>query len=411
MGLLQFFSGKNPEDYEKEGDAYFDCDEYGEAKLQYENALNKLMKKQPDDSESTNRLREKIVRSRESLAVAHTKRGKDLMELEQYEDAEDILLLAQELTEKITLKEEIDELLKEIKNLKKAEMLEESPEIAMEASTEEAPLYHEGGEEYFTALMSTLPEEIRNAYISYGNSFQEGFLALNQGEYERALALLSSALEETGGTHISYEIGTACLNMGKPEEARRVAEEYVRDNPGLFRGYHLVCESLWEIEAFDEAHRVIGSCPSDLRETLPMKLLKGETLSRAGQHEEAESFYDDCRKTHEWDESIVRAQALTCEALGKTSKANDLYGEIMNDCQRCRVRLDPFIKLRYAETAVELGNLSSSILELYLSLVEEMPDGRAHFFHRISDVYAAQGDERESLRYLAFAEGLEKEDS
>ncbi len=406
MGLLQFFSGKNPEDYEKEGDAYFDIDEFGEAKLKYENALGKLMKKRPDDTKSANHLRVKIIRSRESLALAHKKRGQYLMEMEHYDDAEDILLLALELTENDTLQSEIEELLKEIKGLKKEELLAEPPESAHEESAAEEPLYHEGGDEYFTALMSALPEEIRHAYLSYGETFKDGYVALNQGEYEQALALLSSALEETGGGHIPYEIGTACLNMGKPEEARSAAEEYVRDNPGLFRGYHLLCESLWEMESFDEAHGVISSSQSELRDTLPMKLLEGETLSRTGQHEQAESFYNNCRTTHGWDETIARAQALTCEALGKTAKANDLYGEIMNDCRQYRVRLDPFIKLRYAETAVELGNLSSAILELYLSLSEEIPEERAHFFRRISDIYAAQGHEQESMRYLAFAERL-----
>lgn len=411
MGLLQLFAGKNPEDYEKEGDGYFDIGEFGEAKLQYENALSKLMKKRPDDRSSTNRLRVKIIRSRESLALAHTKRGRDLMELGHHDDAKDILLLALELTENDTLQSEIEELLKEIKGLKKEEMLAEPPEIEHEEIITEVPHYSEGGDEYFTALMSTLPKEIRRAYSSYGDTFKEGYAALNQGEYEQALALLSSALEETGGDHIPYEIGTALLNMGKPEDARGVAEEYVIDNPGLFRGYHLLCEALWEMEAFDEAHRLIGSCPPELRDTLPMKLLEGETLSRAGKYEEAESFYDDCRETHEWDENIVRAQALISEALGKTAKANDLYGEIMNDCRQCRIRIDPFIKLRYAETAVEQGNLSSAILELYLSLAEEIPEERAHFFRRISDIYAAQGHESESLRYLAFAERLDKKDS
>lgn len=410
MGLLKLFSGKNPENYEKDGDAYFDINEFGEAKLQYENALSKLAKKRPDDTESANRLRVKIVRSRESLALTHKKRGQDLMELDHYDDAEDILVLALELTGNDRLKEEIEEQLRKIKNLKKEEMLEEPPEIAIDEDTVETPLYHEEGEEYCTALVSALPEEIRRAYLSYGDTFKEGYLALNQGEYEEALALLSSALEETGGNHISYEIGTALLNMGKPDEARRVAEEYVRDNPGLFRGYHLLCEILWETEAFDKAHNLIHSSPPELRDTLPMKLLEGEALCRSGQYEQAESFYNDCRTIHGWDENIVRAQALTCEALGKTAQANDFYGEIMNDCQRCRVRLDSFIKLRYAETAFELKNLSSAILELYLSLAEEIPEERAHFFCRISDIYAAQGHERESLRYLAFAERLDKED-
>ncbi|MBT8490214.1 MAG: hypothetical protein KJN62_04125, partial [Deltaproteobacteria bacterium] len=208
------------------------------------------------------------------------------------------------------------------------------------------------------------------------------------------------------GDHIVFEIGTACLNLGKPE-ALTILEEYVRENPALFRGYHMLCEALWETEAFDDAHEVIRSSPPEVRNTPPMKILDGETLYRAGHYEQAESFYDDCLTTDGWDENIVRNLALTCDALGKTAKANELYGEIMNECQQCRTRLDPFIKARYADTAFELGNMTGGILDIYLSLVQEVPQERARYFRKISQIYAAQGHEEESLRYLAFAEQLE----
>jgi len=54
--------------------------------------------------------------------------------------------------------------------------------------------------------------------------------------------------------------------------------------------------------------------------------------------------------------------------------------------------------------------MTGAILELYLSLAEEVPEERARYFRKISEIYAAQGHENESLRYLAFAEGLEAEE-
>jgi tetratricopeptide (TPR) repeat protein len=412
MGLLKFFSGKDPEEHEKEGDAYFDIEEYGSAKLEYENALHKLEKKRPDDTGYANRLQVKIVRSRESLALAHMENGEELMNMELYDDAEDIFLLALELTENRALKDALEDLVAEIKKRKREEMPEEAPVVTGGEGAAKKPAYHHEGDEYFTALVSTLPDDIRQAYLGYGDTFKEGYVTLNQGDYERALLLLTNALEENmpGGDHIFFEIGTACLNLGKPEEARKVLEEYVRANPALLRGYHLLCEALWEMEAFDEAHKVIRSSPPELRKTLHMKLLDGETLFRSGQYEKAESFYNDFLNTDGWDENIVRHLALTCEALGKTAKANDLYGEIMSECQQCRTRLDPFIKARYADTAFELGNMSGAILELYLSLAQEIPQERARYYRKISKIYSAQGHENESLRYLAFAERIEDEE-
>jgi tetratricopeptide (TPR) repeat protein len=412
MGLFKFFSGKDPEEYEKQGDAYFDIGEFGAAKLEYENALHKLKKKRPDDTGYANRLQVKIVRSRESLARAHMERGEEWMALELYDDAEDIFLLASELTENDELKDALEELLREIKRRKRQGIREEAPVVTGGEGATEKPVFHHEGDEYFTILVNTLPDEIRHAYLSYGDTFREGYVALNRGDYERALELLTNAQEENipGGNHISFEIATACLNLGKPGEARNILEEYVRENPASLRGYHLLCEALWETGAFGDAHDVILSSPSDLRHTLHMKLLEGETLYRAGRYEQAESFYNDCLNTDGWDENIVRNLALTYEALGKTAKANDLYGEIMNECRQCRTRLDPFIKSRYADTAFELGNMTGGILEIYLSLAQEVPEERARYFRKISQIYAAQGHEEESLRYLAFAERLEDEE-
>jgi len=413
MGLLKLFSGKDPEEYEKQGDAYFDLKEFGAAKLEYESAFDKLEKKRPNDIGSADRLQEKIDRSRESLARAHLKNGEKQMALEFYDEAEDLFLLASELTENDELKDALGELLQEIKRRKREGIAEAAPVVAGGDVATQKPVCHQKGDEEFTALLNTLPDELRQAYLDYGDTFKEGYVALNRGEYERAHALLTTALEENspGENHICYEIGTTCLNLGKPEEARSLLGKYVSENPALLRGYHVLCEALWETKAFDDAHDVIGSSPPELRDTLPMKLLEGETLYRAGRYEKAESFYDDCLTTDGWDETIARNLALACEALGKTAKANNLYGEIMSQCQQCRTRLDSVIKLRYADTAFELGKMTTQILELYLSLAQEVPEKRAQYFRKISKIYEAQGDEDESLRYLAFAERLEDEES
>ena len=412
MGLLKFFSGKDPKEHEKQGDAYFDMEEFGAAKLEYEKALQKRAKKGPHDSGDAMRLQVKIVRSRESLARTHTETGKELMALERYDDAEDIFLLAAELTENDGRRDELDTLLREIKRRKRAEIPDEAPAVTGREDAAGQPPSHHDNNEYFTALVNTLPDEIRHAYLSYGDTFKEGYVALNQGDYERALLLLTTAQEENtpAGTHISFEIATACLNLGKPGEARTILEDYVQENPAQLHGYHLLCEALWEMGAFDKAHDVIRLSPPDVRTTLPMKLLDGQTLYRAGRYEQAESFYNDCMESNGWDENIALHLALTCEALGKTDKAHDLYGEIMNECRQCRTRIDPFVKTRYADTAFELGTMTGAILELYLSLVEEVPAERARYYRKISAIYAAQDHEDQALRYLAFAERLEDEE-
>ena len=48
MGLFKLFSGKQPEDYEAKGDARFQAGAFGDAKLEFEAALEKC-----DQSNST----------------------------------------------------------------------------------------------------------------------------------------------------------------------------------------------------------------------------------------------------------------------------------------------------------------------------------------------------------------------
>ncbi|MBN2468239.1 MAG: hypothetical protein JXD19_08820, partial [Deltaproteobacteria bacterium] len=168
MGLLKFFSGKDPAEYEKQGDAYFGIGEFGAAKLEYESALSKLEKKRPNDSGDANRLQVKIDRSRESLALAHMKSGEEQMALEFYDDAEDIFLLASELTKNDELKDALEGLLQEIKRRKREGIAEEIPVVTGGEDATEKPIYHQGADEEFTALVNTLPDEIRHAYLSYG---------------------------------------------------------------------------------------------------------------------------------------------------------------------------------------------------------------------------------------------------
>jgi len=115
MGLFKIFFGKDPEGYEKKGDHCFKAEAYGDAKLEYEAGLNRLEKKDSDNSILKRRLQEKILKSREALALHHKLRGEEIMESEYYEGAEDVFRLALELTENPALKAELQERLQEIR--------------------------------------------------------------------------------------------------------------------------------------------------------------------------------------------------------------------------------------------------------------------------------------------------------
>ena len=116
MGIFKIFSGNNPEEYEQKGDNFFETTKYGLAKIEYETALNKLESKYPNNTDLKNRLQEKILHSKEALALQHKQTGEELMRAEMFDDAEEIVRLALELTEDPELTVELEEQLQEIHN-------------------------------------------------------------------------------------------------------------------------------------------------------------------------------------------------------------------------------------------------------------------------------------------------------
>jgi len=409
MGILKIFSGKDPEEYEQKGDKFFETAKYGHAKIEYETALNRLESKCPDNTELKNRLQEKILHSKEALARQHKQTGEELIRAEMFGDAEEIIRLALELTEDRELKIELEAQLQDIHNHCAREENNNFPDFDIDIENTEKTDYQEPEEEYFTALCGSLPEEMRKAYYRYGETFKAGYVALNQGDFDLAAAKLFHALEENPEpqSFIPLELATAYLNLQKYEEARALLEGFMKEHPDSLQGYDLLCEIFWEIKEFDQALELLYSCPEELVDSLPIQLLRGETLFQAKRYQEAESLYLDYLQSSGWDENIARLLAKTYEALFEKEKARDLYGEIMRQCRGCGVRIDTFIKQRYADLWFESGKYSTDILELYLSLVQEDPYNKVHYYQKISQIYSAQGNEQEARRYKLFAQKVQ----
>ncbi|MCL6584145.1 MAG: tetratricopeptide repeat protein [bacterium] len=410
MGLLKIFSSKKPQEYEQKGDELLAAKEYGAAKIEYEAALDRVEKVCPNDEHLKERIRQKLIQAKDSLARLHQQAGQELIEAEAFEQAEERLRLALELAEDPELVVEIEEQLRKIED----QMTEEGDDfpnfdLRRAEDAEDDPDYQERVDEYFTILCSSLPEQLAEAYQSYGDNFKIGYVALNHGDFDLALDKLKQAMEEIPSpSFIPLELAKVYLNLNQYQAAIPLLEALLKAHPDLLSGYQLLCEAYWAVENFDQAQKTLSSLPKELADSLPAQLLRGETLFRAKQYQEAESFYISCMESFGWDENLARGLAITYEALGEKEKALNLYGEIMDECRGCGFRIDPFIKQRYAELWFESGReCSTRILELFLSLVHEDPSNRAHYYKRISQIYAAQGDERQARRYQLFAKKLE----
>ncbi len=345
--------------------------------------------------------------------------AESLLEAGHDYDARQYIDLALELTEDPELKKVLEQQLQDGKvdeiedienEISDVEIQDHEPEYEDE-QVEEA-LSGEEDDEYFAALVGTLPDDVQDAYLSYGEAFKTGYLALNQGEFEKAADHLTTAMEELPdpASYIPIELATAYLNLGKHDEARRLLESLLEHQPDALPAYRLLCEIFWETKAFDRAEELLASLPPNLKESVAGYLLRGETLFQAQKYGDAKSFYREFLKTYEWNESIARALAKTHEALGEMANARNIYSDIMAQCSSCHARIDPYIKQKFADLSFASGLNTTAVLELYLSLAREVPQNAVEYYQKISRIYSAKGNLVEARRFQQIAEKYENKE-
>ena len=408
MSILKLFSGKTPEEHEQKGDELFSFDLWGKAKIEYERALDKLAKTSPQNNALKTRLQEKISRTKEALALGHEQNADDLIESGFYDDARELYILAQELTRNPKQKKDLEIKLKDLDFQLDRTVEEDLPDLDDEAQETQEPEFPEQEDEYFRALCGTLPDELQKGYLSYGSNFKNGYLALNRGDFTIAADYLSRAMQEnpSADSYVPLELATAYLNLGKHAEAQQLLETFIENQPQALPAYQLLCEIFWERKEFYQADTLLSSVPAELTESIAVYLMKGETLFHAGNFSAAKEFYRNFLESYGWNELVARALAKTHEAMNELANARNVYRQIMDECSSCHARLDPFIKQRYADLCFDSGMYTAEILELYLSLAQEVPANASDYFEKVSRIYTALGNEGEARRFRAIAEKL-----
>ncbi len=342
MGLFSFLAGKSPEDMELTGDNYIKAKEYGAAKVEFESALDKAKAKFPEKQNLIDRLLGKIIQAKESLAVFHKQSAEHLAASGDYKEAEDLLLLALELTQNTGLKEEISAILENLIK-EKAMNFPDVPNTMDTTNTSGEEPDHfiiqdeeVDEDEYFSVLCHALPEEVQAAYQNYGQKFREGFIALNRGEFEIAVEKLAESMNEKSSPRhlVPLELATAQINLEQYDHARRLLEQFVKDNPEALRGYQILCDIFWLTNDYDSAVNLIAGCPDTLKETFPIQILLGETLYQMERYPDAEKIFQACLDNFGENEIATRSLAKTYEAMGELKTACDIYGGLLKGCNQ-----------------------------------------------------------------------------
>jgi tetratricopeptide (TPR) repeat protein len=411
MGLLNMIFGKSYEDHERSGDTFFRDRVWGQAKIEYETALYKLEKNPTHRKEDIKRLQEKFGHAREALSFSHKQDGEEMMESGSFGDARALLALALELTQNPDLERELKRLIKEADDGILLEKQRERGDFAGHDEDTESLSETGEGDDYFIVLCSTLPPHIQKRYMGYGTAFREGYVALNNGEFERAAEMLSKAMEENPfpDTYIPFELATAYLNLDQRNEAEELLKGFLMHHPDSLPAYQALCEIYWERGEYGRAEELLESCPEDLVVSVGAFLLRGETLYQAGKYPEAKAFYNHTLERFGWHGSIAGELAKVHVALGEKESARHIYGRILKESTGCGTRPDPFIKRKYADLILESGEYTSQVLELYLSLAQEDPENSAEYFIKASRIFEEQGNPEEARRFRLLSERHDKE--
>lgn len=414
MSLRKLFSGPTADKLETKGDTHFAASQWGQAKQAYERALHKLEKSTGSEAHRHRQLKDKIQQTCDALSRGHQEDAMNYLDGGYRDEAREALTLAMEICGDAAFRDELAEQLAAL-NAPPAADDHVVAAIPVDMSSMDAGDIASGPatprEEYFQALCHTLPEAVRKAYQSYGEDFVDGYVALNNGDFDTAVTHLERALAATPqpDSFIPLELATAYINKGRLEEARELLEQVRMHHPEALPAYQLLCDIYWEQGDIAQAEALLASLPPHLAESRAVMHLRGETLYRAGHLEQARDFYRHFMETYGWDDGMAQELAKTHEALHEWSEAREQYREIMGRCSSCQARVDPIIKHQYAELSFAEGYQGSDVLEIYLSLAREIPDNAAIYFDRISQIYFAQGNATEGERFQAFARRAQTE--
>jgi len=407
MGWRNILSAKDPEHYEQKADSLCKSEKWGKAKIEYERALERLEKSSPWDDGYRQSLREKIQHCREALARQHRQSAADLLEAGHLEDARRYIELALELTADDRLTEALEMMQSSAQTAGS-----EPPQTTLTSggqqpgAASEAPPFEEQDDDQFAALLGTLPEAVEAAYRSYGQTFKTGYLALNRGDFEKAHSHLSRALEEhpDPGSYIALELANACVNMAEQDRACELLETFLEHHPDALPAYRLLCEIFWETKEFERAEKLLASLPAELAQSAAAWRLRGETLQRSRNYTAAKSLYRNFLKTYGWDEIIARQLAEVHEALDEMANARNLYRQIMQQCRSCGASIDPVIKQKFADLCFASGINSDEVLEIYLSLAQEIPQNAGTYYDKVSQLYASRQNAEQARRFAQLAE-------
>ncbi|MFH1156971.1 MAG: hypothetical protein V1793_24510 [Pseudomonadota bacterium] len=404
MGLFSFFS-KKPEQHETTGDSLFARDAFGPAKIEYEKALAILAGNHSHDPELKPRILKKMAGTREALARQHLDRADEYSKEGLEEDALTFYSLALELTGDEDKKQHIQSAIKRIHKRVKLPLMEE-PDEQESLYEEEADPGDESDIDEFYAICGTYPDEIAEAYQSYGEDFRDGLLALSRGDDAGAVESFELALDQCQEPehYIALELSRALVHLGQFERAEDLLGQFLSWNPLSLTGISRMCDVYAATERFSLALDLIHTLPPDIQNTRDCRLLEGAMYMGAKDYPGAESVYRRFLSLNDWEDAMARALAATLEAMGRLDEAKATIVSLLSACTGCGRRPRPEDQLFFADISLKTGDYSKKLMDIYHKVAMENPEYAPHCLGQTAKILRHAGETAEATRLEAMAE-------
>ena len=370
MGFLGKLFKKDWRDIVKKGDKYLASGEKGLALQEYRSALKRLEEGSPD----YNDIYEKVAEIAAELRQGHLQRAAQLSKAGEIERAYAAFESARAQSLSPESIEEVDEL-----RAKLSAAVEEERKIpALHDESDEAG--QEWNErDHFQVLLGGLPEAQAEEYEGYGDQFRRGWMALQAGDFDRAIELLEQAKESRPAPFLLTELGRAYHGQNQAERAlelMRAADQEAGDE--IYIKLRLV-EVLWTLERHDEAEEVLQAAHDLDEENTEVFRAIGEHALRSGDYDPGIEAVELMLEDEPNNIGLLRMLGQLFQAKGELPQALDAYERVNGlrwsfDPENNELVFDATSALGAAQILLELEKKPDRAVEL-LSAVASVTIG------------------------------------
>jgi tetratricopeptide (TPR) repeat protein len=413
----RWFGTKKFEDERAEGDRAFDAQEFVEARLAYDRALDRADKDGAAE-EDRRHCRERIAVCRDRMTGMAIEEAARLLDDGREDLARAELLSAVEVAASEEMRERVVAALDDLERTDARRAVEVSEELDDDA--------------IWAILAGTWEEEQLEEYDTYGERFREALIALYDRKVDRGLELLEAVLEEAlpedeederaDPVYLWLEVGRARLAAEDAEGAAEALEAFLDElekgqgGDSRLEGHVLLArihdDAGDEAKAIGWMQKAIKALPEDPRPYLALgSYLRNHDMVDSAVEilESALSLYED--RTPDW--RVIEALGLARQAAGQDEAARkDLDQVITVFVKQARYDYPHEAAAGLAELEEAAGNPQRAA-DLWRSLAEgSHTDGHLRYHTEAGRLLAELGQTDEARRMwtraLALAEGDEE---